>query len=69
MFHLGAQNEHVHKSVRFSLPELDLSGGQTLSVALSEAAPPGNQDFQYCPELKESSVVMFYIILDLRTLL
>ena len=45
MFHLGAQNEHIHKSVCFSLSELDLSGGQMLSVALSKSAPSGDEDF------------------------
>ena len=65
MFHLGAQNEHIHKSVCFSLSELDLSDGQMLSVALSKSAPPGNEDFQNCPDFQKNKYLLIYFCFSL----
>ena len=59
MFHLGTQNEHVHVSVCFPLPKLYLSGGQVFSVALSQAAPARNEDFQNGPD---SGVKYLYLV-------
>ena len=70
MFHLGAQNEHINKSVCFSLSELYLSGGQMLSVALSKSAPSGDEDFQNCPDFQNNKYLLIFDFLsDLRTLL
>ena len=59
MFHLGTQNEHIHVSVCFSLPELYLSGRQVFSVAFSQAAPARDEDFQNGPDSAEKYSIGF----------